>query len=292
MSVPTQSGGESRLRPRLRTARLAWLTRDATTAAATAFLVLVALVAVFGPLLLPFDPNQTDLRLRMAPPHWPHVLGTDEQGRDILSRVVLGTRMTMGMGLASLALGGGGGVALGILAAYYRRLDGIAMRAMDLLLSFPAILLGLVIVSLTGPGPGGIVAALAIATMPPVARIARSTAVVVVRQDYVTAARVVGLPDTAILLRYVARNCISSITVYLTLRLGQVVLLAAALSFLGLGAQPPAAELGTMASQGRSFLFLAPHVSLVPSLTIFLIVLAINIVGDALRDRLDPRMAV
>ncbi len=271
--------------------RLAWLWRDGVTAASAVFLALVLFAAVAGPSLVPFDPYQTNLRLRMEAPAWPHVLGTDEQGRDVLSRLILGIRMTLGMGLASLALGGSLGIVLGILAAYYRRLDGLIMRTMDLLLSLPAILLGLVIASLMGTGPSGIVVALAIATVPPVARIARSTASTVVHQDYVTAARVVGLSDRAILVRYVARNCMSSITVYLTLRLGQVVLLAASLSFLGLGAQPPAAELGTMASQGRSFLFLAPHVSLVPSVAIFLIVLAINVVGDALRDRFDPRLS-
>lgn len=271
-------------------ASFAWLYRDWVTAATAAFLAVILVVAVVGPSFVPFDPYQTNLRARMLGPSWPHVLGTDEQGRDVLSRLILGIRMTLGMGMISLALGGGFGIVLGILAAYYRRLDGPIMRAMDLLLSFPAVLVGLVIVSLMGSGPEGIVLALAVATVPPVARIARSSAATVVHQDYITAARVVGLSDAAILIGYVGRNCLSSIVVYLTLRLGQVVLLAASLSFLGLGAQPPAAELGTMASQGRSFLFVAPHVSLVPSITIFLIVLAINGMGDALRDHLDPRM--
>ena len=279
------------MRPRLARPAFGLHLRDGMTLAAIAFLILVLVAATIGPAIVPFDPYQTNLRARMLPPGWPHVLGTDEQGRDMLSRIVVGLRLTLGMGLASLAIGAGAGILLGILAAYYRRIDGLIMRAMDLLLSFPAVLLGLVVVSLIGTGPLGIIIALGVASIPPIARIARSTATTVVLQDYVTAARVVGLSDGAILLRYVARNCISSITVYLTLRLGQVILLAAALSFLGLGAQAPSAELGTMASQGRSFLLMAPHVSLAPSLTIFLIVMAINVVGDALRDYLDPRLA-
>lgn len=270
--------------------KVSWLYRDVITGMSTAFLVVVLLAAILGPSLIPFDPYQTNLRARMMPPSWPHLFGTDEQGRDVLSRLVLGIRMTLGMGIFSLGMGGGLGIVFGVLAAYYRRIDGAIMRAMDLLLSFPAVLLALVIVSMLGSGPGGLVLALSIATIPPVARIARSTALAVVHEDYVNAAKTVGLSDTKILIRYVGLNCISSIVVYLTLRLGQIVLLAASLSFLGLGAQPPAAELGTMASQGRSFLFIAPHVSLVPSITIFLIVLAINGLGDALRDRLDPRM--
>ena len=269
---------------------LSWLYRDWITAVSAIFLIIVLLIAIVGPSMLPFDPYQTNLRTRMLAPAWPHVLGTDEQGRDVFSRLVLGIRMTMGIGLISLTLGGGVGILLGIPAAFYPRLDGWIMRAMDLLLSFPAVLLALVIVSLMGSGAESIIVALTVATVPPVARIARSAASTVVHEDYVNAARVIGLSDTAILTRYVTRNCMSAIVVYLTLRLGQVILLAASLSFLGLGAQPPSAELGTMASQGRSLLFIAPHVSLVPSITIFLIVLAINGIGDALRDHLDPRL--
>ena len=188
---------------------LSWLYRDWITAASTIFLLVVLLAAIFGPSLAPFDPYQTSLRARMLPPAWPHIMGTDEQGRDVFSRLLPAIRMTLGMGLLSLGLGGGLGILLGVPAAFYPRLDSWIMRAMDLLLSFPAVLLALVIVSLLGSGAGSVIVALTVATIPPVARIARSAASTVVHEDYVNAARVIGLSDIRILTRYVGRNCIS-----------------------------------------------------------------------------------
>jgi ABC-type dipeptide/oligopeptide/nickel transport system permease subunit len=194
------------------------------------------------------------------------------------------------MGLVSVAVGGGIGLAMGLAAAYYRRIDPYLMRLADVLLSFPAILLGLAIAAVFGPGVVSIVIALSIATIPDVARITRGAAVVVMGQDYMEAGRAVGLSDWTLIRRYLAMNCISSVFVFLTLRFGQVILIGAALSFLGLGARPPAAELGMMASQGRDALFFAPHISTLPSLMIVLIVLCANVMGDALRDVLDPRL--
>ena len=179
---------------------------------------------------------------------------------------------------------------VGLFAAFYRRLDGVLMRLADVLLSFPAILLGLAFAAVIGPGMGAIVVALAIATVPDVARITRGAAVVIMGQDFMEAGRAVGLPDRTLLWRYLALNCMSSVFVFLTLRFGQVILIGAVLSFLGLGARPPAAELGMMASQGRDALFFAPHISTLPSLMIVLVVLCANVLGDALRDTLDPRL--
>ena len=266
--------------------------RDAAAAASAAFLALVVLAALLAPWIAPRDPYETDLMAIMQPPGGAYWLGTDGQGRDMLSRMLHGLRVTLGMGFASLLSGGILGVAIGFLAAYYRRVDGLLMRLMDILLSVPAILFGLAIAAIFGPGITAVVIALAVATVPLMARIARSTALGVMGLDYIEAARATGMGDARLIWRHLAPNCASAIFVFATLRLGQVILLGAALSFLGLGAQAPTAELGAMAAQGRNFLFFAPHISVIPSLGIFLIVLAFNLLGDALRDALDPRLRI
>jgi peptide/nickel transport system permease protein len=210
----------------------------------------------------------------------------------MLSRMLYGLRVTLGMGALSLAFGGVLGVMVGFAAAYYRRLDGLLMRLMDIMLSFPAILFGLAIAAIFGPGITSVVIALSVATVPLMARIARSSALVVLGLDYIEAARAQGMGDARLIARHLAPNCLSPILVFATLRFGQVILLGSALSFLGLGAQPPVAELGAMASQGRTFLFFAPHISVLPCAVIFVVVLAFNVLGDALRDALDPRLRV
>ncbi len=276
--------------PLTRASTLRRLLRDKPAAAAAFFLIAVILAALTAPWIAPHDPYSTNLRAMLAPPSLTNWLGTDGQGRDILSRLLYGTRLTLGMGLVSITLGGGLGALLGLLAAFYPRLDGTIGRATDMLLSFPAILLGLALAAAMGAGAGAVVIALAISSIPEVARIARAAAIVVMRQEYMEGGRAIGLGDGALIRRYLLRNCLSSIFVFMTLRFGQIVLQGAGLSFLGLGARPPTAELGMMASQGRDFLFLAPHVATFPCLAIFAIVLAFNVLGDALRDALDPRM--
>ena len=258
-------------------------------------LVAVAFGAIFAPLIAPFDPFDTAGR-PLLPPSWAEGsdprfwLGTDGQGRDILSRLLYGARLTLLMGLLSVGIGGMLGMTLGLVAAYFRRLDPYLMRLVDVLLSFPAILLGLAVAAIFGPGALAIVVALSVATIPDVARVTRGAAVVVMGQDYMESGRAIGLSDRTLIVRYLALNCISTVFVFLTLRFGQVILIGAALSFLGLGARPPTAELGMMAAQGRDFLFFAPHVATVPSMAIFAIVLCANVLGDALRDVLDPRL--
>ncbi|MGL4239627.1 MAG: ABC transporter permease, partial [Beijerinckiaceae bacterium] len=219
-----------------------------------------------------------------------YILGTDNLGRCLLSRMLHGARLTLFTGIVATAIGGAIGILLGLLAAYYRRLDGWLMRTNDVLLSIPAILLGLALAAVIGAGLTAVVCALIVATVPTVARVTRSSALVVMAQDFMEAGRSIGLPDRTLIWRYLALNCLSPVLVYLTLRFAQSILIGAVLSFLGLGVQPPAAELGMMASSGRNELFIAPHVSTFPSLAIILIVLCANILGDALRDLLDPRM--
>lgn len=271
------------------------LMRDPVALLATLLLLVIVICAITAPLISPHDPFATS-RSVMKPPvwnaggSWNYVLGTDGQGRDMLSRLFYGTRLTLIIGVISVGLGGTFGSFIGLLAAFYPRLEPWIMRLVDVMLSFPAILLGLALVAVLGSGVTPIVIALAIASIPDTARIARSIAVGVMKQEFIEAGRAVGLSDIALFTRYLLRNCISSIMIFMSLRFGQIILIGAALSFLGLGARPPTAELGMMASQGRDFLLFAPHIAVIPSVMIFIIVLATNVLGDALRDVLDPRL--
>ena len=254
--------------------------------------LLIVAAALLAPWLAPGDPGGNDLSLAMRPPGEGLPLGADDQGRDMITRLLYGLRLTLLIGAAAVGLGGAAGGVLGLLAAYYRRVDGIIMRCMDVLLSFPAILFGLAIAAIFGPGVLSIVLALSVATIPLTARIVRASASVEMGRDYIEAARAVGMADRRLIWRHLAPNCASALVVFATLRFGQVILLGAALSFLGLGAQPPTAELGSMASQGRTFLFFAPHIAVIPCVAIFVVVLVFNILGDALRDALDPKLTL
>lgn len=278
--------------------RAAWwrrLLRDRAASVAMAVLALIILGALLAPLLAPYDPYANSRQV-MVPPAWAergslaHLLGTDGQGRDIFTRLLYGTRLTLAIGIISVGLGGFFGSLLGLFSAFYSRIDPWVMRFVDMMLSFPAILLGLALVAVLGQGAFPVILALAISSVPDCARIARGIAVGIMEQEYIEAGRAVGLSDRALFLRYLVRNAISSIMIFISLRFGQVILIGAALSFLGLGARPPAAELGMMAAQGRDFLLFAPHIAVIPSVLIFIIVLAANVTGDALRDVLDPRL--
>jgi peptide/nickel transport system permease protein len=266
--------------------------RDPLALICLVFTLAIILAAIFASWITGADPYDNDLASAMAPPGEGHWLGADDQGRDLMVRLIYGLRLTLLMGAVSVAVGGGIGTILGLLAAFYRRIDGLIMRCMDVLLSFPAILFGLAIAAIVGPGVRAVILALSVATIPLAARIVRGTAVVEMARDYIEAARAVGMTDIRLILLHLLPNCLSSLAVWATLRFGQVILLGSALSFVGLGAQPPTAELGAMAAQGRNFLFFAPHIAVVPSVAIFLIVLAFNVLGDALRDALDPKLRV
>lgn len=280
--------------PPKRAGTAARLLREPGAAIAAAVVALVIAAALLAPFLAPSDPYDTDLLNSMKPPGTPGLpLGADSQGRDMITRCLFGLRVSLGMSLAAIVAGGAVGALLGFLAAFYARwLDQPIMRLMDMLLSFPAILVGLAIAAIFGPGLFSVVLALSIATVPLMARIVRGAALVVMRLDYIEAARATGMTDARLIWRHLAPNCLSPIFVFATLRFGQVLLLGAGLSFLGLGAQPPVAELGAMASEGRNFLFFAPHIAVIPCAVIFVVVLAFNVLGDALRDALDPRLRI
>lgn len=278
-------------------ARAWWarLLRDPAASLATATLLAIVAAALLAPWLAPHDPYASTRTVMQEPVWaaagtWTHPLGTDGQGRDMLSRLLYGTRLTLVIGLVSVTIGGTTGSLMGLLAAFRPRLDPWLMRLVDVMLSFPAILLGLALVAVFGAGVWPVIVALAIASVPDCARIARSIAVGIMKQEYIEAGRAVGISDATLFTRYLLRNAISSIMIFLSLRFGQIILIGAALSFLGLGAKPPTAELGMMAAQGRDFLLFAPHIAVIPSVAIFVIVLTVNVLGDALRDVLDPRL--
>jgi ABC-type dipeptide/oligopeptide/nickel transport system permease subunit len=279
-----------------RTNKPAWhrLLKDPAAVLAAVFLVLIVSAALLAPLIAPSDPYASNLRLRLCPIGGPRcptsLLGTDQTGRDMVSRMLFGLRATLMLGFTAVAVGGGFGAMLGMLAAYYRRLDTPIMRFVDVMLSFPPILFGLAIAAVIGTGLNGLVVALCVTSIPSIARISRGAAQQVMHQEYMEAGRSLGLGDLRLLWRYLATNTWPIIMIYMTLQLGQAILLGAYLSFLGLGAQPPTAELGSMAADGRKFLQIAPHVSTLPCALIFLLVLAFNVLGDALRDALDPQL--
>lgn len=266
------------------------LARDRAATIALIFLVLIIAMAVLAPLVAPYDPYETNLRLRLRPPGGEFLLGTDTQGRDLLTRLIYGARTTLALGFAGVFFGAVVGGFIGLLAAYYRKLENPLMRLVDVMLSFPSILFGLALAAMLGIGMDSLVVALGLSAAPPIARVARASAASVMQAEYMDSGRVIGLSDAALIRRYLLRNCAAPIIVYCTLQFGETILLAAALGFLGLGLQPPIAELGSIASEGRSFIFKAPHVSTAASVLIFLIVLSCNMLGDAFRDLTDPKL--
>lgn len=272
------------------------LLRDPAAALALLFIVLIVLGALLAPVISPFDPYANNLRLRLKPPGFVgpdgslYLLGTDAQGRDMLTRILYGLRMTLMIGALAVLAGGTIGVLIGALSAYYKRLDAVLMRLIDVLLSFPSILFGLALAAVLGPNFVSLVVALSIAAIPAIARVSRGAATVVMQQEYMEAGRALGLGDGALIWRYLLLNCGSTVLIYATLQLGQSILLGSVLSFLGLGVQAPTAELGSMTADGRKFLTNFPHVATIPAAAIFLIVLAFNVLGDALRDALDPKL--
>jgi peptide/nickel transport system permease protein len=273
-----------------RQSTLALIVSDWGGCIALVIVVLVIVAAVAAPWLAPSDPYGGDLANTLKPPGEYGLLGTDSQGRDMITRLLYGLRTTLFMSTTSVVVGCALGGMIGFLAAYYARVSGLLMRLMDVLLSFPAILFGLAIAAIFGPGLTSVIVALSVATVPLMARVVRGAAIVVLQQDYIESARSLGMSDLRLIRKYLLPNCLSPIFVFVTLRFGQVILLGATLSFIGLGAQSPTAELGAMASDGRTFLFFAPHVSVEPCVMIFIVVLAFNVLGDALRDALDPRL--
>jgi len=252
-------------------------------------LLIFVLLAVLAPWVAPYDPYEVNMRNRFQMPSTDHWLGTDEAGRDILSRILYGARISLTIGLVSTGIAFVVGGFLGLLAGYYPALDNPVMRVMDILLAIPTILLAIAIVAALGPGLYNLMIAIGIGIVPTFARITRSAVLPLRSADFVDAARAIGANDPYILRRSVAPNAVAPILVYATLSLGTAVLSAAILNFLGIGLDPVLPEWGAMASAGRNYLRQAPHITFVPSLTIFLVVISFNLLGDQLRDFLDPK---
>ncbi|HEV8308448.1 MAG TPA: ABC transporter permease [Methylomirabilota bacterium] len=266
--------------------------RNRLAAAAVLVLALALMAAAAAPWLPLVDPDTVDTPNRLRSPFTAgHLLGTDEFGRDMLSRLVWGARISLLAGVGTAALAMLVGVALGIVGGYHTGwAEAIVMRLTDILMAFPYILLAIAIVAGLGPGLRNAMLAIAIVGFPFYTRLVRSVVLSVRSREFVEAARALGSPDAAILARHVLPHLLSPVIVAFSLDVGAKILATAGLSFLGLGTQPPTADWGSMLATGRQFVILRPHVALLPGLAIFAVVVAINLVGDALRDLLDPRM--
>ncbi|TKI04891.1 ABC transporter permease subunit [Martelella alba] len=256
------------------------------------FILLLLLAAIFAPWLAPYNPLAPDWTALLAPPSAAHWMGTDELGRDILSRLLYGARISLYIGVLSVTLGMIAGVLLGLLAGYYGRwTDMLIMRGCDVLFAFPGMLLAIAVVAILGPGLNNVIVAVAVFSVPVFARIVRAATLSLKQAAYVEAVRCAGAGDRVVLLRHILPGALPSVIVYFTLRIGTSILTAAGLSFIGLGPEPDVPEWGNILAMGRSTMMAGVwHVSVFPGLAIFLTVLAFNLLGDALRDTLDPKI--
>mgnify|MGYP000991640136 CR=1 FL=1 len=266
--------------------------RQRVALVAGGFVALLVLVALFAPWLAPYDAeNYFDYDALNAPPSAAHWFGVDPLGRDIFSRVLLGARISLAAGLISASVGAVIGSFFGLLAGYYEGWwDRIVMRIADVLFAFPGILLAIGIVAILGSGMVNVILAVAIFSIPAFARLVRGNVLSLKHQTYIEAVRSIGATDSTIMVKHLLPGTVSSMVVYLTMRIGTSILTAASLSFLGLGAQPPTPEWGAMLNEARADMFNAPHIGIFPSLAIFVTVLAFNLLGDGLRDALDPKL--
>ncbi len=278
------------LRAWLRSPAVKRFTRNRAALVGLALVLVLAAVALLAPVLAPYAPDAQNLRARLRPPSGEHWFGTDEFGRDILSRVLFGARVSLLTGLVPVLVAALIGSALGLVAGFYRgRLDAVLMRVMDVLLAFPSLLLALAVVGTLGPGLENAVIAVAIVGIPSYARIVRSVVIAAREEDFVTAAKALGARDPRLLLKHVLPSALGALSVQATLGIGFAILSMAGLSFLGLGVQPPTADWGEMLARGRRYLPGSPWLLLYPGAAISLTVLAFNLLGDGLRDALDPR---
>jgi peptide/nickel transport system permease protein len=253
--------------------------------------LVLLLTALFAPLIAPYDPYELRAGPAREPPSAAHPFGTDDLGRDMLSRIMHGARITVQIGIISVALALGIGVTIGLVAGYYGGfVDTVLMRFTDVMLAFPGFLLTLAIVAVLGPGLENAMIAVGIGTFPGFARLVRGSVLSVRETEYVTADRVLGSTPARIMRRSILPNVLAPIIVLATLAFPLAVLDAAALSFLGLGAQPPTPEWGALLVDGRNYLRTAPHLVNIPGLAIFVTVLGFNLIGNTLRDVLDPRL--
>lgn len=258
-----------------------------------AVLAIEIAVALAAPLVAPYNPYTQDFSVPLKPPSAAHLFGTDDVGRDLLSRIIYGAQISLRIGFIAVAIGAGIGVSLGIVSGFYAGLvDTVIMRVTDLLLAFPGLLLALAVVAVLGPGLINVMIAVGIGGVPVYIRLARASTLSTRERDYVLAAHAVGCTNRRIMARYILPNVIPPIIVVATLGVAGAILTAAGLSFIGVGAQPPTPEWGAMLSLARQYLQQAWWYTVFPGAAIMVTVFAINIVGDALRDALDPKLRV
>jgi peptide/nickel transport system permease protein len=256
-----------------------------------AIILINAFAAIFAPLIAPYDPNAPDLKVALAAPSSQHWLGTDTIGRDYLSRMIYGARTSMLIGIISVAIAAGIGITLGLIAGYFGGLvSTVIMRFVDAFMAFPMIMLMLLISAVFTQGITNIVAALGIGMMASYARMMYGQVISAKQNDYVMAARLIGGSNSRIMVQHILPNCLAPLIVMMTMMLGAAILAEAGLSFLGMGINPPTATWGGMVSGGFKYVIIAPILSLVPGVAIMLLVFAFNMVGDGLRDVLDPRL--
>ncbi|HKV43633.1 MAG TPA: ABC transporter permease [bacterium] len=255
--------------------------------------IALLLIALGQRTLAPLSPTKINITAALRGPDLTHWMGTDQYGRDVYSRVIHGSSISLTIGFISVGIAATAGTAVGLVAGFYgRKVDGILMRIIDVMLAFPGILLALAIVSVLGPSLRNLMIAVGISGVPYYARLVRGSVLVAKEQLYVEAARVVGVPIPVILVRHILPNIVAPIIVAATLGMGSAILAAAALSFIGLGSQPPTPEWGRMLSEGRDYLRDAWWISTFPGIAIMLTVLGVNMLGDGLRDVLDPRLRI
>jgi peptide/nickel transport system permease protein len=283
---------QSRLQARLGSLYLGWLLLLANPLALVGMAIVIALLlmAIFAPLLAPGSPYAQDLTQRLLPPSADHWFGTDELGRDIYRRVVHGGRVTLTIVLLVAVIVAPVGLAIGTAAGFFGGLlDTVLMRITDIFLAFPRLILALAFVAALGPGIENAVIAIALTAWPPYARVARAETLTLRESDFISAVRLQGASSLRILIRHVMPLCLSSVIIRVTLDMAGIILTAAGLGFLGLGAQPPIPEWGAMVSSGRSFLLDQWWVATIPGIAIFVVSLGFNLLGDGLRDVLDPK---
>lgn len=254
---------------------------------------LFVIVAIFAPWISPYNPFEYNMKALLQAPSLSHPFGTDQFGRDVLSRIIHGSRISLMIGIVGVGISIIVGVTLGTIAGYFGGiLDSIIMRIMDILLAFPGFLLALAIISILGPSMVNVMIAIGIFSIPTFARIMRSSVISIKYKEFIEATKSLGGSHLFIIIKHVIPNCIAPIIVLSTMRIATAILTAAGLSFLGLGAQPPSPEWGAMLNEGREYIRAASHLSTIPGLMIMLVVLGFNMLGDGLRDALDPQMKI
>lgn len=257
------------------------------------FIMLIVLISFFAPNIAPYDPLKQNFRNLLKPVSADHWFGCDQVGRDIFSRILYGASITLRIGVLAILIGLAFGTFLGMFGGYYGGIVDICVVYLtDIMLAFPGLLLALAAIAVLGPGIMSVILACSLSSIPQFIRVTRGLVLAEKEKDYVTAARSIGEGHFAIMLRYIFPNCVPALIVLLTLRMAIIILIASGLSFLGFGAQPPSPEWGAMLSEGRGYLQTAPHVAIFPGLAISFLVLAFNLLGDGLRDALDPRMKI